>query len=283
MNTRENEMLDKYTTLKIGGIAEKFYIPESEDELISLIKKIKDRYYILSGGSNLLINDSKKFKHVIDISKLDNKIIDRGNGKFYCGSSVRIQKFIKEINKEGYGGIEELISLPARVGGIIYMNAGIGGRKKPLFNISDYIDTVYVIYKGEKKTLKKDECMFEYRKSIFNNDEYIILGADFVFSKQNEELSKERIEKRLKKCKQIFDYSGGNCGTVFSKSNGKIMTILKWLGLRKGNVSYSRKRGNWIISGPNARYKDMIYLINICKILHRICLQSIELEIIIWE
>ena len=61
-----NEKLEKYTTFKIGGIAEKFYIPQGVDELQQLLKCIEgEERYILSGGSNLLINDKKIFKNVI--------------------------------------------------------------------------------------------------------------------------------------------------------------------------------------------------------------------------
>ena len=57
-----NESLKKYTTIKIGGIAKRLYIPESTDELIELINKLNSsKLYIISGGSNLLINDEKVF------------------------------------------------------------------------------------------------------------------------------------------------------------------------------------------------------------------------------
>ena len=77
----ENEALAKYTTMKIGGIAKQFYIPESEDELLKLVKEIgQEHILILSGGSNLLINDKKSFEHVVYTKELDNRIIDKGNG-----------------------------------------------------------------------------------------------------------------------------------------------------------------------------------------------------------
>ena len=64
------------------------------------------------------------------MNKVNNDIISLGNGKYYIGASVRLQRIINTINKDGYGGIEYLMSVPAMLGGAIYMNAGQGSDKK---------------------------------------------------------------------------------------------------------------------------------------------------------
>lgn len=125
---QENEPLAKHTTFKMGGTAIRYYIPENENELLDVITNNKN-YLIISGGSNLLINDTKEFPCVIDMHKACTELKQIENGVFYIGASVRIQKAIRFINSCGYGGIEFLFSLPALVGGCIYMNAGRGADK----------------------------------------------------------------------------------------------------------------------------------------------------------
>lgn len=49
---------------------------------------------------------------------------------------------ISFVNEKGYGGFEELIGLPAISGGIIYMNAGIGGEKGSIFTISEFVNKI---------------------------------------------------------------------------------------------------------------------------------------------
>ena len=67
----------KIKTFRIGGIAENFYIPNGKDELKELLENLEgEKKYILSGGSNLLINDKKIFKHVISIQNLDKNIVE---------------------------------------------------------------------------------------------------------------------------------------------------------------------------------------------------------------
>ena len=51
-----NEDLKKYTTVRIGGVADKLYIPETTTELVELVRDYSPEYFI-GGGSNLLIND----------------------------------------------------------------------------------------------------------------------------------------------------------------------------------------------------------------------------------
>ena len=66
------ENLAKYTTIKIGGNAKNFYIPENEKELLSLVRDLNE-YKILGGGSNLLINDRITFSNVIYTKEFNKK------------------------------------------------------------------------------------------------------------------------------------------------------------------------------------------------------------------
>ena len=99
MILKENEELKQYTTFKMGGIAKKFYIPESEEELVSLVRTL-DNYKILGGGSNLLINNNGVFPNVIYTKDFNKEIINKGNGIYYFGSSVRLKKIINKINQD---------------------------------------------------------------------------------------------------------------------------------------------------------------------------------------
>ena len=286
MEVQHNVELKNKTTFHIGGIARNFYIPKSEDELITLINKIKDeKFYILSGGSNLLINDKKIFEHIIYMKDIDKSIDQINNNKFYIGCSQRIQRVINEINKYGYGGIEELYSLPAMFGGIIYMNAGIGGKKKQLFTISEFIKKVKVlnIKKCSIEWIDKNECKFGHRKSIFQNNEYIILGAECEFYEQKIKKSKERINARIQLCHQKQEIGHGAFGTCFSTSNAKLLKITSLLKHKKGKIRFSKNNSNWLVNEGNGTYKDTIYLISMCKKIHKLFHKDIECEVRIWD
>ena len=283
MTILENENLAQYATMKIGGIAKRFYIPESIDDLIALTRDIgQDNLLILSGGSNLLINDKKMFEHVVYMRKLDERIIDNSDGRFYCGASVRIQKFLMFINDRNRGGVEYLCSLPAMMGGIIYMNAGLG--KKDGFSISDFIQSVYILRGGRELKLEKQECGFAYRKSMFHETRDIILGAEFRFPIQDKKISEKAISERINMCALKQDNSGGNFGSIFSVSNGHIMTLLKrsGVGFRNG-VAYSSKSSNWLINKSKGTYGQALVLIKLCRLLHWLSFRKVKLEIVLWR
>ncbi len=279
MIVKSSEPLNKYTTIRIGGIAEKLYFPECEDELQLLLKE-NDEYLILSGGSNLLINDTRTFPCVISMSKVNNQIVNRRNGKVYCGASVRLSRLIKEINSFGYGGIEELISIPGMLGGGIYMNASIGSAS---VCISDYIKSVTALYENKIVTLAKEQCRFSHRYSIFQNNKYIILSAEFVFPEQLREESLRRINQRRNTAKVYLDMSSPNFGSVFKQCDYRIMSILGKLGLRCGGVRLSSKTPNWILNEKGGSYNDIMHLIDKCVYIHKVLRKDIQLEVRMWE
>ena len=56
-----NEPMSAHTTFRVGGPADKYYIPEDIDELTRLVLDCKSRgipYYIIGNGSNLLVSDA---------------------------------------------------------------------------------------------------------------------------------------------------------------------------------------------------------------------------------
>jgi UDP-N-acetylmuramate dehydrogenase len=59
---KQKERLDRYTTIKVGGIASFFAVPRTIEELIGCVKFAQDRdipIYILGGGSNTVFGDVK--------------------------------------------------------------------------------------------------------------------------------------------------------------------------------------------------------------------------------
>lgn len=277
-----NVDLSKYTTFKVGGIARNFFVPESTEELIEIAKNLKSPLWYIGGGSNLLINDKKIFENVINLRCFNERIENRGNGIFKVGASVRLQKMINAVNQEGYGGIEYLYSVPGLVGGAIYMNAG-RGRK---FNqaISDYLIEVEVLDNGERYIIKRDACNFNYRQSIFQERNLIILSALFKFEKTDVKELENRKKDRLKLVSEKQDNSTPNFGTVFSLADSNIMKLFRktWLG-KCGAVHFSTKTSNWMLKEKGGEYSQAIKLLKRVEFLHKVFHKKYKREVIIWE
>lgn len=278
-----NYDLYKHNSMRLHSIAEDYYEPESLEELLSLLQDrevfLKGNFYILGGGSNLLMPPIIK-KPVVSIGSIDNSIIVDGN-HVSCGASVKIQTFIREMQKYGLGGIEYLYSLPCQVGGAVCMNAGRG--KKYNRCISDYIENVTCLDLDTLEIINysKQDCQFSHRHSRFQNGNSIVLEVTMSLDEKNSEEIENDIKERLDISKKYLDSSKPSCGSVFSQCNGHIMNLLK--GIRIGGAKFSSKTTNWISNIDNASYRDIRMLINIAKLTHKILLQKCHLEIKIWK
>lgn len=277
MKILNNEPLAKYTTLKLGGTTNTLYTPETEEELIALVREKKPRYF-LGGGSNLLIPDRAP-DTVVCLKEFNHEIVNHGDGVFEVGASVRLQKLINTINEAGFGGIEFLFSVPGLVGGAIVMNAGLGRSRNDF--ISHYLESVRVLKDGEVLTLNKDECRFGYRTSAFKNTDCIVLSASFRFPEMSREESERRKQERLAFTKAKQDNSKPNCGSVFRECSPKIIDFVKKVGLG-GKVHFSKKTRNWILNdgGTSA---DAIKTIKKVEKLHKLLGKKCSREVIVWE
>lgn len=282
MRTEYDVSLDRYTTFRMGGIAKFFHTAETEEELINLINKLPQPYFCIGGGSNLLINNSGLYKDVVNLREFNKTITVLGKGEYKIGASVRLQKVIDIINKDGYGGIEYLYSVPGLIGGAICMNAGRG--RKYQSAISDFLVSVEVWDRGKRTIMTKSDCDFSYRKSIFQNGDYIILSAIFKFKEMDRQQGKELCMERLRYCKKYQDNSKPNYGSVFSCYNGMIMKLFRYSFLGKRNhISFSKKTLNWMLNEDEGKFDDAIALINRIEKLHKLFRLKCEREVIVWD
>ena len=277
MKILDNVPLNKLTTVHIGGIAKRFLIPESLDELINASQNEHPDYFI-GGGSNLLISE-REFDLVVDLRSFNTEFEHLGNGQFKVGASLRLQSLIGKINQAGYGGIEYLFSVPGLVGGAVAMNAGRG--KQHHQSISDHVVSVDVVRNGQVITLSKKKCEFSYRNSVLKNNSDIILSCILQFPEMSAEESTARKEERIELCRKKQDTSKPNFGSVFCESNARIMNYAKKHKLG-AKVHFSGKTPNWIVN-EGGTFEDALTAIKKVELLHKLFFKKCKREVIVWE
>lgn len=161
------------------------------------------------------------------------------------------------------------------------MNAGRGKAYGKC--ISDYIVSVDVLSDGMIRSLSKEECRFEYRKSIFHDGKSIIVGACFQFEEMSKSESSEKIQERLSLCKRVQDMSAPNFGTVFCESNKHIMFFVRFfhLGYKEG-CTFSSKTNNWMLNNGKGTFQQAVTLIERVKRLHKMVRRNVRTEVRIW-
>ncbi|MFA4880876.1 MAG: UDP-N-acetylmuramate dehydrogenase [Candidatus Doudnabacteria bacterium] len=208
---RISEDLKKYTTFKIGGPADYFFTAKNKKDIIKAVgiaQDLKLPYYILGGGSNVLVADSGFRGLVIQIA---NQELECRGREIHCGAGLALGALIRESLNQGLAGLEDLSGIPGTVGGAIYGNAGAFGHF-----IGEKVKTVWVLdpKHSQVKIYTQKECQFDYRKSVFKRNHNIILDADFVFEPAPD---KERILKKIERAKAVrARHPYKNCaGSVF--------------------------------------------------------------------
>jgi len=269
LEVKVSEPLAKYTTFKIGGPADFFVEVEREEELLKLLKllkKLKFPYFILGGGSNLLVADEGFRGVVIKVqsSKLKVKSANRRTKfKIICGAGVSLGKLVELAVENSLAGLEFTAGIPGTVGGAVRGNAGAWKEA-----IGDKIKRVKVLTpEGETKWIKNSDCQFSYRQSRFKKTKEIIWEVELELEKGNEKEIQEKIKENLvKRARQPKEPSAG-CIFVNPKpfAAGELIEKCGLKGKRIGDAQISPKHANFIVNLGKARAADVIKLIKLIK------------------
>lgn len=263
-------------TMKLHSVADIVYSPETNDELLFLLKQVQPDFLVLAAGSNVILPPRIR-RPVISLRLLNQTTKRIADGHVYVGCSVRVQEFIRFLQANSLGGIEYLYSVPASVGGLIYMNGGRGKSKH--MAISDYLECVEYLDLEDLtiKTYKVKLSDFSYRHSPFQDMNVIILAAYFNFKYQAQGVTEERIRERMDYSKKYLSADKPSCGSVFKDGNRVVYRLLR--GFRVGGAMFSKKTSNWISNVDNASYDDVCALIKRAQIIHRLFLSKCQLEV----
>jgi len=279
-----NELISKHTSFKIGGPADIFIKIKNIENLKYVLNLSKEKnipIYILGNGSNLLVKDKGirgivlkielseiEFEEAYEKTNLEENLDNKNTKNIFkviVGSGVKLGFLAQKLAEKELTGFEELSGIPGTIGGAIKQNAGAHGKE-----IKDILEKVKVIdYDGNIITFKKEELDFSYRHSIFCDEKYIILEAEFKFEKGNKQeiLNKMQEYRNWRKEKQPLEYP--NAGSTFKRGEdfitAKLIDECGLKGYQIGGAQISEKHAGFIINKGNATAKDVIELIEYTK------------------
>lgn len=272
LTIQKNVLLADHTTFKIGGRAKYFFIAKTKEDLIRAVyvaKKLRLKFFILGGGSNLLVSD-KGYDGLI-IKTKNSKLEIRKKGaviNFFCGAGIPLANLVLESIKNSAEGLEWAAGIPGTAGGAIFGNAGAFNE-----SMSSNIEEVEVLDVRNMviKKFKNKDCKFGYRKSFFKkNKNFIILSAKLKLKKGKQEKIKEIIKEHLEKRKKFQPLNYPSAGSVFvnPKTGMKTGEMIEKCGLKGkkiGKAKISEKHANFILNLGKAKEKDVKKLINLIK------------------
>ncbi|MBK1876578.1 UDP-N-acetylmuramate dehydrogenase [Pelagicoccus mobilis] len=266
---RADEPMARKTTMRVGGVAERYFEPESLQQLVVALKacaKAGIEVRPLGRGSNLVVPDEGVSGLVLRLSHpYWSRFEKLGEGKARLGAGMRIKALCGQAAKEGLEGFEFLEGIPGSLGGVLRMNAGAMGGW-----VFDVVESIrYVTLEGEVLEAQKDDLDFGYRYCRELED---AIAIDAVFVSKKADGSSESIRRTIDTYQSRRKESQPrepSAGCIFKNpegdSAGRLIEELGLKGAVVGGAEISKVHGNFIINRGGARSEDVIELVRFAR------------------
>lgn len=263
LHVLQNELMSKHTSFRVGGPADFFIVPKTEEEVIhtlNLTKKFSLPLTVLGNGSNVLVKDKGirgvvlKFCGGKNVTVVEDEILS-------CSAGVLLSSAANAAAEASLSGLEFAGGIPGSVGGGVFMNAGAyNGEFKDVL-----LDVSAIDLDGNKYTLTVDKLKLCYRHSIFADNGHIITNVRFKLSKGDKKEIKSKIQEfnQRRSDKQPLDLP--SAGSTFKRPEGSYASkLIDEAGLRGfmvGGAQISEKHAGFIVNKNQATAGDILRLI----------------------
>lgn len=263
VNSEKDFDIKNLTSFKIGGKISEVFFPENIDEFVEILKANKG-IQVFGNLSNTLISTDGFNGKIILTTKMNSINIEGQKVIAYCG--VKGPKLSQEVCKSGLTGLEFMIGFPGSIGGEVCMNASANGQC-----ISDKLVgvTCYSPIDGLVK-YSKDEMNFDYRTSRCQNEDLIVLQAEFELDKKNISEIEAQMKKNLefRKAHQP-SLALPNCGSIFKNppenSAGRLLDSIGAKEMSEGGVKVWENHANFIVNSQSGTSLDVLTLMSKMK------------------
>jgi len=267
LSIQKNIPLKDWTTFKIGGPARYFTIVKTKEELIKAISKAEELevpFFILGGGSNILVSD-EGFEGLI--IKMENvRILELENDCLNLDSGVLMSDIGKACAKSGLYGFEWAAGIPGTVGGAIRGNAAAFDSA-----MSDILLSVEALDSktGDVFHFANKDCGFSNKDSVFKQNGLVIISCVLKFKKGDMELIRKKVEENIRYRKEKHPLDFPSAGCIFKNPEGRSAGLLVYQcglsGTKKGQAQISDKHSNFIINLGGASAEDVLSLVNLMQ------------------
>jgi len=248
--------------LRVGGPADVYVEPASEDDLAAVLKFCNQRgvkFFIVGRGSNLLVKDGGFRGVVICLSHPNFSKIELVGAKLRCGAGARLKHVAIEARRNGLCGLEFLEGIPGSIGGALRMNAGAMGGAT-----FDVVETVRVMnYDGTVHEMFPRDLAVAYR-GCATLKTCVALGALLGGKPDSVESIAQRMSAYSQK-RWATQPAAPSAGCMFKNPPtipaGKLIDELGLKGLSVGDARVSQEHGNFLVNDGHATAADVLELI----------------------
>lgn len=260
------EPLARHTSWRVGGPADRFYLPADADDLARFMRRLPagEPVFWLGLGSNLLVRDAGLRGTVICIAGVLNHCRVVPPSGLWVEAGVACAKAARASARAGCTGAEFLAGIPGTVGGALAMNAGAFGAET--WEIVGAVETVD--RNGTRRRRGAEDYLIGYRevrcRGHMPTKEWFI-GAELRLNPDPERRGMERIKTLLARRAASQPMGQASCGSVFRNppgdSAGRLIESCGLKGHAVGGACVSERHANFIVNRGGASAADIEALI----------------------
>ncbi|MGZ5355924.1 MAG: UDP-N-acetylmuramate dehydrogenase [Solirubrobacterales bacterium] len=255
--------LARLTTVRVGGPADWFARPGSDEEVVDLLGWA-DREGIAIGvvgsGSNLLVAD-EGFRGLVLKLAGELTAIERDGAKVVLGGGARLPSAAAKTAGWGLSGLEFGVNIPGTAGGAVRMNANAYGGE--LARVLEWV-TVCTASGAERRV--PDQLGFRYRDSEIGKRE-VVTRACFALSEADSDEVKATLAGMRARRKEAQPSGIKTFGSTFvnpddpraeGRSAGVLLDEAGCRGLERGGARLSPKHANFVENAGGATAADVL-------------------------
>jgi UDP-N-acetylmuramate dehydrogenase len=262
----KNEPLARYTSWRVGGRADRVFIPANLDDLVTFLKSLDhaETVYFIGLGSNLLVRDGGVRGTVVVMHQALGEI--RLDGEYiYAEAGVTCGKLARFSALNAKTGAEFMAGIPGTVGGALSMNAGCYG--SVTWNIVHQVLTID--RSGNTHVRNASEFIASYRHVEMPMPGEWFLGAWFELQNGIQEESNRKIKDLLATRLASQPLNLPSAGSTFRNPPNdfaaRLIEECQLKGYQIGGAQVSPKHANFIVNVGEATALDIELLIRHMK------------------
>lgn len=260
---RFNALLGRFTSLGVGGPADALAVPETAEEVESLVTLCAEHdvpLHVFGGGFNTLVLDGGIEGVAMRTQRL-REIEVSSSGLLYAESGVSHAHVTRVCQERSLSGLEFAAGIPGSVGGWVTMNAGI-----PDHEVGPLVAEISVATPRDgTRWIPREELVFEYRGVTGIPAGAVVLAVHFQLQAGDREEIRVAIDRHLAHRRKTQPIDQQSCGSVFKnppgEHAGRLIEEAGLKGVREGGAQFSPLHANFIVNTGNATAADVIALI----------------------
>jgi len=271
--TQRDFPLERLTTIRIGGPADHYAEPSSEQDLVALLAWAGGQGLaigMVGSGSNLLIADSG-FRGLVLKLKGPLAEVERIDEVVECGGGARLPSVSAKVAGWGLSGLEFGVNIPGTVGGAVRMNANAYGGE-----LGRVLTRVRICTGSGIREAEPADLGFRYRDSDLAPGE-VVSRAWFALEPGDPDQIKQTMAEMRGKRKEAQPSGIKTFGSTFvnptderaeGQSAGMLLDQAGCRGLTVGGARLSEKHANFVENFESATTADVLAVMSQAR--HRV-------------